>query len=166
MEGQRRTGQASRMDLSLQVHQPRAMDSEGARHLLHHRHIGFQRRGQHPGVLCPGPLLRHAAQASHRHLDRHLHWSFWLRNLRHHASDLRLARGRRLLEHAAYSQDSPGSALAGSEELQAPPVLLVQLHGHVLLRVLSRLHVSVAQFRLNPCMHHSAALKPQVERVD
>ena len=138
------------MDQGHFFHQPRAMEPEGARHLLDHCHICLQRCRQHPGLCGAGPLLRPTPERDNGHSERHLYRLIRLRYLRRYAPHLCLARRRSVLEHASHRQDSPGAPLARDQELQTFALLLVQLRRDVRLRVLPSIHIPLAQFGLYP----------------
>jgi hypothetical protein len=152
MEGARRPRQASLVANHYSLHQSWPMEPEGACHLRHYGNVCLERCCQHHRLHCPEAILRPAVERIHHRAQHHIHWSVWLRHLRNPSSHLRVARRVGLLEQSSHRQDSAGSSLAGSQELQAPTRVLVQLCRHVCVRILPRLHLPLAQFRVHPLL--------------
>lgn len=150
MAGTWGTGQSSPMDIYYLLFQLWALEFERTCNMFHHCNLRLQRLCKRYRVRGTRPFLQPVSKRGHRDLEYHLHWTVWLWHCRHAAPHCCLAYGSGLLEYSAHGQNAPRTSLAGNQELQASAILLVRLYWHVLLRVLSSLHVSVSQFYLHP----------------
>ena len=144
------------MALSFQASQPRAVGIERARHMLDHRDVGIKRSGFGAGVHGAEAVLRHAAHRNHRDPRYPLDRSFWLRTGRRLPADICLARRVGVLGQSTDGKNTPGAALAGRQEVKAAPRVLGRVRGHVRVRNLPGLHLSMAQFRIDPVLGFDA----------
>lgn len=124
--------------------------------MCHYSHFCLKCFCQYYSVHCTKSILQLTFDCIYYHLEHNFDWTIWLWNLRHAASYCSLARGSGLLEHSSYCQDTPRTSLAKLERIQATSSLLVQLRGHVLLRILSRLHFPILEFRFHPVLSSHA----------